>query len=312
MGVGRTEVGLVGCGRWGRLILRDLVALGCDVTVVSGTEADQARAREAGARNVVDDLSALPAVAGVVVAVPVSAHADVVERVLPLGVPVFCEKPLTNDAARAAQLARAGEGRLFIMDKWRYHPGIRRLAEIARTEALGKVVGLRTTRVQPGCAYTDVDAVWILAPHDLSIAIEVLGYVPEPRTAVVEHDGTAIVGLVGVLGTAPWMVVEVSARYGEHRREVRLSCEGGTAILADAYATDVLVLRGAPMGVTPPPVERLPVGDAMPLLEELRAFIEHVHGGPPPKSGAGEGAAVVDAISRLRALAGHPPRTSTA
>ena len=195
MRLGSTPVGLVGCGRWGRFILRDLVALGCEVTVVSRTEAHRAHAREAGARQVVDDLSALPAVAGVVVAVPVSAHADVVERVLLRGVPVFCEKPLTNDGARAAQLARAGEGRLFVMDKWRYHPGIRRLAEIARREELGKVVGLRTTRVQPGCPYTDVDAVWILAPHDLSIAIEVLGFVPEPRTAVVEHDGAVIVGL---------------------------------------------------------------------------------------------------------------------
>lgn len=46
----RPHVGLVGCGNWGRHILRDLLALDCDVTVVARSEASRARARDGGAR----------------------------------------------------------------------------------------------------------------------------------------------------------------------------------------------------------------------------------------------------------------------
>ena len=61
-----------------------------------------------------------------------------------------------------------------------------------------------------GHAYSDVNAVWILAPHDLSIALEVLGQVPEPRSAVPELVGGELAGLTAVLGDSPWLVVEVS------------------------------------------------------------------------------------------------------
>ena len=51
---------------------------------------------------------------------------------------------------------------------------------------------------------------------------------------------------------------------------------------------------------------RLPVSTELPLLRELRAFVEHLRGGPPPRSSAAEGAAVVEAVARLRELAGLP------
>ncbi len=52
--------------------------------------------------------------------------------------------------------------------------------------------------------------------------------------------------------------------------------------------------------------ELRPVSAELPLLRELRAFVEHLGGGPPPRSSAAEGAAIVQAISELRLLAGLP------
>ena len=143
------RIALVGCGAWGRLILRDLLALGARTVVVArGESADAARA--AGAAVVVEDVTALPPVDGFVVATPTTTHADVVEALLPLGAPIYCEKPLCDDAGRARRLALAGEGRLFVMEKWRYHRGVEALARIARSGELGPVVGLRTTRLSYG------------------------------------------------------------------------------------------------------------------------------------------------------------------
>jgi predicted dehydrogenase len=143
----RTRIGLVGCGAWGRHILRDLLALGCEVTVVARSERTRAAAESGNAARVVRSITEVMAVDGVVVATPTSTHAAVIEELLPLGVPIFVEKPLTDDPDAAERLAAVAPDRLFVMDKWRYHPGVELLGEIARNGELGEVVGLRTTRV---------------------------------------------------------------------------------------------------------------------------------------------------------------------
>jgi predicted dehydrogenase len=295
-------VGLVGCGRWGRYVLRDLRTLGCEVPVVARSEASRARAEEGGASAIVSRGEELPALDGVVVATTTSTHAPVIEELLGRGVPVFGEKPLTNDAAAAARLAEAAPDTLFVMDKWRYHSGILELAAIAREGRLGSVSGLTTTRLGWGVAHDDVDPVWVLAPHDLAIALEVMGALPRPREAVGEMSGRAIVGLSALLdGPDFWHSFEVSARSPERSRRIVLHCDEGVAVLADAWDEHVTVYRS---GTPEPEPERIETPGELPLLSELRAFVEHLRGGPPPRSSAAEGAAIVAALAELRRLAG--------
>ena len=215
---------MVGCGNWGKYILRDLVSLDCRVTVATRSESSKAAAVDGGAIGVVGSVADLPPVDGIVVATPTATHAEVTEQALERRVPVFVEKPLTDDVDDAERLAAAAPDRLFVMDKWRYHPGIELLGEIARSGELGRVVGLRTTRVGWGNPHDDVDMVWILAPHDLSIALEILGSVPPPRSAVaVGLDGWAE-GLIGVLGEA------AVARAGGLGPDARQSAGGVTRV----------------------------------------------------------------------------------
>jgi predicted dehydrogenase len=294
-------VGLVGCGRWGRHILRDLVALGCEVPAVARSEESRARAREGGAAAIVPDVGSLPAVDGIVVATPTSTHAAALDEALALGVPVFCEKPLTDDVQAAVRLAGSAPDRLFVMDKWRYHPAVLELAAIARERRLGDVAGLATVRVAWGNPHADVDAVWILAPHDLSIALEVLGTVPRPRAAVAQWFGGRMTHLSGHLaGDGWWQTLEVSSRAPEHRRVVELHCKQGVAALAGGWDEHVTVYRDGPNGVEE---ERIETPGDLPLLAELRAFVEHLGGGPPPRSSAAEGVAIVETVAELRRLA---------
>ena len=294
---GSARVGLAGCGSWGRYILRDLLSLGCSVSVVARSPESMARAE--GADTIVGSVRELPEVDGIVIATPTTTHATVIEQALERGVPVFVEKPLTNDPAAADRLAAAAGERLFVMDKWRYHPGVELLHDLSRDGSLGAVRGLLTTRIGWGNPHDDVDAAWVLAPHDLSIALEILGELPGARAAVADLSGDDVQGLVGLLGERPWHRLEISVRSPERRREVQLVCEQGVALLADGYSEHVLVHRD---GADEP--ERREIAAELPLLRELRAFVEHLQGGPPPRSSAAEGALVVRRIAELRALAG--------
>jgi len=301
-----TRIGLIGCGRWGRLVLRDLLALKATVWVVA-SGADAGVATAAGGSTVAG-VQQLPDVDGIVVATPTSSHADVIESVLPRGVPIFCEKPLCDDAERARRLAAAGRDRVFVMDKWRYHPGIGALAAIARSSELGGVVGLRTCRLGYGHSHADTDCIWTLLPHDLSIGLEIFGRLLPPRHALADRADGTVMGLVAACADegGPWHVMEVGIRSVRRQRSIALMCANGAAILEDAYADHILIMdnpdRAGPD--TDAPVTRRPISVEMPLLAELRAFLDHLRGGPPPKSSVAEAAQSVETITAIRRLAG--------
>lgn len=302
------HVGLVGCGKWGRHILRDLRLSGAEVTVVARSEASRARAEEGGALAIVDSVAELPDAHGYVVASPTDLHARHLLALAPRGVPMFVEKPLCVRLDDARRIAEAAPGRVFVMDKWRYHPGVEELARIARTEEFGPVVGLACRRISWGNPHDDVDGVWILLPHDLSIAREVLGHYPEPVAAVGDVGRDGVKGLTAILGNAPWFTTEVSIRGDSHTRTVALHCADAVVELGDGYA-DELVIRRTDDATLLAKVEptRRAFSKEWPLLREVRAFVEHLRGGAPPRSDLDDSVEAVQRLVELRRLAGLPP-----
>jgi len=297
------RVGLVGCGNWGRHILRDLRELGCEVEVVARSEESSARAREGGAARIVGAVDELRDPAGIVVATPDATHAAVLGPALAHGVPVFCEKPLTVDPASACRFAETGGERLFVMHKWRDHPGIEALRDLTRAEELGALVGIQCRRVGWGMAHPESDATWHIATHDLSIALEILGALPEPRAAVAERVGERPIGITGFLGDDPWVAIEASSARHERRRQVQLFFTDGVAWLPEPYADAIAVARADKIGEDP---EWRPISTELPLMRQLRAFVAHLDGGPAPGTSAADAARIVAALGRLRELAGLP------
>ena len=297
-------IGLLGCGTWGQKILRDLVQLDARVVVVEPDERCRGEALAGGAAEVLETAEQLTTVDGFIVATPATTHADVIERISHYDVPIFTEKPFTTDVESARRLAKRFAGRLFIMHVWRYHRGIEMLRDVARSQELGPVRWLRSTRANWTSPRKDVDPLWTLMPHDLSIALEILGRIPEPGYAVAEDDEKGPSGLLAVLGEAPAAVLEVSTRYGDKRREVRLHCRDGVAVLKDGDASFIELLRKSEDDDTVPLVEKRRFPAEPPLMRELRTFLDHLSGGQPPRSSAAEGLAVVSTMVKLRALAG--------
>ena len=295
---------LFGCGLWGRNILRDLVALNCRVVVVDPVAECRRIATEMGATLVLDDGAQLPDVEGIVIATPASTHVSLLEENLHRGVPVFCEKPLTTDPAPLERLSTKANDQLFEMHIWRYHPGVEKLAELARDNTLGRVEWLKSTRTNWTSPRKDVDPVWTLMPHDLSITLEILGHLPPPLSAIAEKVDGQPVGMIGTLQDTTHVVLEVSTRYEEKRREIRMHCTNGVAVLSHDRATHINVYSNDPLASDTVSPDTIPISIEPPLLRELRTFINYLDGGPPPRSSMADSTAVISTLSQLRQLAG--------
>jgi predicted dehydrogenase len=293
----------VGCGRWGRILLRDLRALDLEVTVADPEPRAREAAREAGAATVPTS-DELPHVDGLVVATPATTHADVVSRLLTRGVPLLVEKPLTTSVPDAERLVAEGGDRVFVMHVWRYHPGVRLLARLARRRELGRLLGMKTVRANWRSPRTDVDTVWNMVPHDLSVALAVLGEIPPVRFAQAEVIQGRAVGVWAALGTAPWMTIEASNRYADKRREVRVHFEAGVAVLSGDNGHVAVTRDGDPAVPFDARTDLRPYGGASAVQVALRWFARHLAGGAALPTTAREGLAVVRAVAEIRRTMG--------
>ncbi len=302
-GADRPVIGLVGCGRWGRHILRDLLQLGHPVTVMARDEATRNAALSLGAQHVVGTLDQLPVVAGIVIATPIDTHASVIDAVADRGVPIFVEKPFTSSLADAERLVRGDGDHIYVMEKWRYHPGVIELARLARAGALGSVRAVHTRRRGPENPQRDSDGTWVLAPHDLSIIDTILGRIPPVIRAAGVREQTGLEELSALLGDRGQIAtIDLSTISVETERRVEVIGSEASAVLAGGWEERVLLRRRGSASV-----ETISTPGELPLLAELREFSEHLSGGPPPRVTAADGMRVVAAIEALRASALSSP-----
>ena len=291
-----TRIALLGCGPWGRLILRDLIELGVRVDVWSYGAESRVYASLNGAHRVYENIDDLPVPDGFVISTNTTSHAAMIDAVAGVGVPIFVEKPLCVDPEDAKLFAEQLNGQLFVMDKWRYHAGVLALATLAQSGDLGEVVGLRTTRIGFSKNHQDTDALTILAPHDLSIYREIVGEPPPITSSYGFRDGNGRVRHANVTCWAegrPWHTLQISTCSPIERREVEVVGTDGTAVMTGGYASRIAIQRKNSS-------EELTFAANMPLLEELRAFVTFLGGGPPPKSPVGESALIVQRLNEIR------------
>jgi len=260
-----------------------------------------------GAASVVASVTLLPRdLDGYVVAVPTNLHAQVIGQLLDRDRPIFVEKPMTDDPEAAERLAdKAGE-RIFVMHKWCYHGGIEALARLVQSRELGQVRSVQSVRCQCGQPHDDVNATWILMPHDLSIVLHVLGHLPPVRAAYGEGVDGSLEGVVAFLGegAGTQAIVQVSALWPGYSRMVRVLFEDGIASMMDPMDDHIVIHRFENGRLSPERHEHRKVDTEMPLLKELGAFVNYLNGGPRPYSSAAEGAAIVRAIANIHRMAG--------
>jgi predicted dehydrogenase len=124
-----------------------------------------------------DEVLADPAVQAVAIATPASTHVDIALAALAAGKHVLVEKPLAATFADGAKVVQAAEdaGLVLMLDHtYCYTPAVQHLRGLVRGGELGELQYLDSVRINLGLVQSDVDVIWDLAPHDLSIFDAVL------------------------------------------------------------------------------------------------------------------------------------------
>ncbi len=300
------RIGLVGCGRWGRNILRDLVALGARVAVVTLDDATRADALALGAASWHPSLAVLPPQDGYLVATPTVTHEAVVTALLRRDRPIFCEKPLGHDLAAARRIAASKPERLFVMHKWRYHPGVMALRSLLERGRLGRPLALQIRQLGWGNPHQDVDAATILLPHALSMTLHLLGGIPPLREAAAllpaRRDGAVFARLCANDVASPQVLLEYSILQPVQRRSVVLVGSTATAELGGSHDEALTLRQGGPGAAARE--EHLPLSQDMPLRAEVVAFLDYLAGGPPPLSSLADELLVAERLEEIRVAAG--------
>ena len=180
-------VGLIGCGYWGSKLARNFHALPeSRLLAVADLEAGRrAHASEhypdaaviADARRIFDD----PAIEAVVIATPPATHCRLACEALAAGKHVLVEKPLATSLADADTMlaaAERAERTLMVGHTFEHNPAVEKLRELVASGLLGRIYYIQATRVNLGLFQPDINVLWDLAPHDLSILLYVLGQMP--------------------------------------------------------------------------------------------------------------------------------------
>jgi len=186
------NVGLVGVGYWGPNLARNInggknarLAWICDsrADVLANVAANYPNASSSG------DLATMLAatdVDAVVVATPARSHFDVASACLEAGKHVLVEKPLamcSDECRKLIDLADGNNLKLMVGHVFLYSPPVLKIKELLDSGELGETYYAYSTRANLGQIRRDVNAMWNLAPHDVSIMLYLLGVPPTSVSA---------------------------------------------------------------------------------------------------------------------------------
>ena len=308
------RIAVLGCGYWGSNHIRTLKGLGALHAV---SDANLARAEGFAVEHdclaiAPDALMTRDDVDAVVMALPPQFHADAAVDAVRNGKDVLVEKPVAltvADAERSVAAARE-EGRIFMTGHvLRFHPAFEKLKSLIDNGDLGEVKYIHSHRLGLGKFHTENDALWDLAPHDLSMILAITGSFPEE----IRGEGAA---LLDHLSDFAHLHMRFPGGLRSHLftsrlnpyRERRLTVVGTKAMAVfddvEPWERKLAVYRHAVWqdsghwAFTANEPAYVPVSEGMPLTRELRHFIECVETRAEPRT---SGAEAIDVLRILTA-----------
>jgi predicted dehydrogenase len=321
-------IGVIGAGYWGPKHVRVFNELPmARVTMVADLDRRRLAAIRQQYRAVrtttdIDDVLASRDVQAVVVATPPSTHAAIARAALLAGKHVLVEKPIalsSVDAQSVNQLARDRGRVLMVGHTFLFNPAVQKLRQLVLDEELGDVYYVHAQRLNLGLFQRDVNVLWDLAPHDISILMYVLGNDPlavsSHGAAYVQHGVEDVAHLLLLF---PHHVrAELHVSWLDPNKVRRITVVGSRKMVVYDDVEALAKIRVFDRGVDAPPrtdsfgefqlsyrygdvtIPHLPVAE--PLRLECQHFLDCIRGGSTPLTDGEQGLKVVQVLEAAQA-----------
>ncbi|PVY38690.1 Gfo/Idh/MocA family protein [Pontibacter virosus] len=188
------NVGIIGYGYWGPNLVRNFFAAeDCCVKAVADSRPERLQQLGKvyptikGVRDA-EDIIYDPGIDAVIIATPVSTHFTLAWKALAEGKHVLIEKPMTSSTEEAGLLINLAEQKrvlLMVDHTFLYTGAVQKMRQLVESQELGNIKYLDSTRINLGLFQSDINVLWDLAPHDISI----LNYIVDERPYSVNATG---------------------------------------------------------------------------------------------------------------------------
>ncbi|MEJ2616183.1 MAG: Gfo/Idh/MocA family oxidoreductase [Ignavibacteriaceae bacterium] len=190
------KVGIIGLGYWGPNLVRNFLAHNQVESVIACDKRhDRLKFIKSKFPSVILTENCSDLINGkldiIAIATPVDTHFKLAKRALEAGKHIWVEKPFTSTSAQAEELIEIAEAKklkIFVDHTFIYTGAVRKMKELVDSKELGNILHFDSVRINLGLFQRDVNVIWDLAPHDLSIMNYVLG---EHKVSAVSAHGIA-------------------------------------------------------------------------------------------------------------------------
>ncbi len=311
----KTKIAVVGCGYWGKNLIRNFYQLGLLQAICEDNPEQRLLAQEiAPGVPVIESFSEVLAsdIEGVVIATPAPTHHVLGLKSLEAGKDTFIEKPLALTLEQGRELvAKAGQERILMVGHiLEYHPACRKLVELVKSGELGELRYLYSNRLSLGKVRREENILWSFAPHDVALAIRITGQMP---TSVAAFGGTylqneiadvTVTNLVFPGGVRGHIHVSWLHPFKEQRLVVigskKMAAFNGVTGDVTCYDQRVDIEGGEPVPVKRGG-EKIPVDTTEPLRLECQAFAEAIATRQPPLTSGFSGLQVLAVLEAAQA-----------
>ena len=196
------KIGIIGYGYWGPNVVRNFLSTeGAQIISICDINKDalsKARKNYPKLKMVSDSSEVLtsPEIDAVAIVTPVYTHFELAKKAIKNGKHIFVEKPFTSSVAEAEELIELAEKKnvkIMVDHTFLFTGAVRKIKELINDGILGNLYYYDSTRVNLGLFQHDINVIWDLAPHDLSIMDYVIQEKPVGITATgTEHFGRGL------------------------------------------------------------------------------------------------------------------------
>jgi UDP-2-acetamido-3-amino-2,3-dideoxy-glucuronate N-acetyltransferase len=307
------KIAVLGCGLWGRNIVRNFYNLNALGMVCDLDEENLAKVREqypdVKTTRDFNDILNSDEITAVCVVTPSHTHFKFVKAMLEAGKHVYVEKPISTVAQEARDLADLADSKglvLMVGHLLLYHPAVNRLKMLVEEGVLGDIVYAQSDRLNINYFKNDRSVMWDLAPHDVSMISYVLGKNPKRVISAIgcSSDRNDIMDITHIgIEMEGGAIAQITDSWITPKKHVQLLVRGtkATAILDDTVVEDKITIYD---NFKPGTIENVQLDylEIEPLKLECQHFISCCESGKKARSDGENGFVVVSILEEAEKL----------